>query len=185
MHTMAAVAQGARPLSAQLRPATPGFTGSSRVAMRPLRRNAFLVRPRAAASEPEDGTPSELQRGVVLGVLMAKAFGKTDSPVEETESVKPAGVVSAALAALMLVRTHAGCPPAADRAQRGCLGSAPAQPCARIRSQPALLRHAPPLTRASRAPGERAHGRRGSCGQGGPVPVAGAFSHTFPHPTVR
>ena len=119
MHTMAV--QGSRPLSAQLRPATPGFTGSSRVALKPLRRNAFLVRPRAAAGEPEDGAPSELQRGVVLGVLMAKAFGKpTDSQpaaAEESETVKPGGVVSAALAALMLVRTHTGrAPPIAPGA---------------------------------------------------------------------
>ena len=113
--------QGSRPLSAQLRPATPGFTGSSRVALKPLRRTAFVVRPRAAAGEPEDGTPSELQRGVVLGVLMAKAFGKpTDSQPaveEESETVKPGGVVSAALAALMLVRTCTGrAPPIAPGA---------------------------------------------------------------------
>jgi hypothetical protein len=84
--------------------------------MKPLRRNAFVVRPRAAAGEPEDGSSSELQRGVVLGAfLMAKAFGKstTDSQpaVEQQEAVKPSGIVSAALAALMLVRTHAGRPP--------------------------------------------------------------------------
>ena len=66
MHTMQA-----RPVSAQLRAATPGFTGQQRPAMRPLRRTAGLVRPRAAAGEPEEGASSELQRGMVLGVLLA------------------------------------------------------------------------------------------------------------------
>jgi hypothetical protein len=96
------LAMQARPLSAQLRPSTPGLTARSGVALKPLRRAAFYVRPRAAAGEPEEGASSELQRGVLLGVLMAKAFGKSDSqPAVETESVKPGGVVSAALAALV------------------------------------------------------------------------------------
>ena len=179
MHTMAAQAAAARaPLSAQLRPATPGFTGSSRVALKPLRRTAFLVRPRAAAGEPEDGTPSELQRGVVLGVLMAKAFGKsTDSQPaveEEAETVKPGGVVSAALAALMLVRTLAA------RARPIAAGAAgwETRQRWRIRSLPPALRRAPALMRHPRAPGERAHGSCGGGGQGGPVPVAGACPAT-------
>jgi hypothetical protein len=104
----AAGAQQLRPLS---RNGTPGFSAPHRRSFVLRHARAGVPRASAAPGDEEPAPQSDMARGVVLGALLSNLMTqKSDAASAEEEPAptsKPAGVLGAALAALMMVRARA------------------------------------------------------------------------------